>query len=79
MKKLGTFVVLLALSCACALPLQAGSKTQNKYKPLNSASRKADKKQAKTMRRYAKAQKKAERKMLKTERKNSTYKPNKNF
>ncbi|HUD64787.1 MAG TPA: hypothetical protein VMQ17_09420 [Candidatus Sulfotelmatobacter sp.] len=77
MKKLATFVLLGALGVGCSLPVYGKPKTQNKYQPLNRASRKAEKKQEKAQKKYAKAQKKAERKMLKTERKNSTYKPTK--
>jgi len=79
MKKLATFVLLGALGVGSSLPVYAKTKTQNKYQPLNRASRKAEKKQEKAQRKYAKAQKKAERKMLKTEQKNSTYKPTKRF
>ena len=80
MKKLATFVLLGALGVGCSLPVYAKTKaTQNKYQPLDRASRKAEKKQEKAQKKYAKKQKKAERKMLKTERKNSTYKPTKRF
>ncbi len=79
MKKLATFVLLGALGVGFSLPVYAKTKTktENKYQPLDRASRKAEKKQEKAQKKYAKAQKKAERKMLKTERKNSTYKPTK--
>jgi len=77
MKKLATFVLLGALGLGYSLPVDAKPKTQNKYQPLDRASRKAEKKQEKAQKKYARAQKKAERKMLKTERKNSTYKPTK--
>lgn len=83
MKRLATFVVLIALSAGCVLPLHAKTKTQNKYQGLDAKSRKAQKKEAKQIQKYQKkqqrAQKKAERKMLKTEKKNTTYKPKKNF
>jgi uncharacterized protein HemX len=83
MKRLASFVALMVLAAGCALPAHAKTKTHNKYQGLDANSRKAQKREAKQMAKYQKrqekAQKKAERKMLKTEKKNTTYKPKKNF
>jgi hypothetical protein len=85
MKRLASFIALIVLAASCALPAHAKTKTntKNKYQGLDSYSRKAQRREAKQMLKYQraqqKAQKKAERKMLKTEKKNTTYKPKKNF
>jgi len=83
MKRLASFIALIVLAASCALPAHAKTKTKNKYQGLDSYSRKAQRREAKQMLKYQraqqKAQKKAERKMLNTEKKNTTYKPKKNF
>jgi hypothetical protein len=75
MKKLAALFLAVALSLGLSIPAEARRpKTQNKYKGLDKASRRAQKKEQRQMDRYAKAQHKAERRNLKRQKK-STYKP----
>jgi len=73
MKKLAALVLVVGLGLGASLPGYAA--TQNKYKGIDSQSRKAQKKEAKQIRKYAARQRKAERKLNKAARKNKPYKP----
>jgi hypothetical protein len=75
MKKLAALFTAAALSLGLSLPAQARTpKTQNKYKGVDKASRRAQKKEQRQMNRFSKMQSKAERRNLKKQKK-STYKP----
>ena len=74
MKKLAALVLVVGLGLGLGASLP-GYATQNKYKGIDSQSRKAQKKEAKQIRKYAARQRKAERKLNKAARKNKPYKP----
>jgi len=69
MRRIAALMLLGAMSVGCGVG--AVAQTRTRVMPEDRASRKAERRQQKTTKKYAKAQRKAERKMLKTERKNT--------
>jgi len=73
MKRLTALVLMVGLALGASLPSYA--KTQNKYKGVDRNSRRAQKREAKQMRKYAARQRKAQRKLNRAADKHNVYKP----
>lgn len=76
MKKLAALLLVVILSAGATLPAFARTpKTHNKYRGIDKASRKAQKREQKAMDKYAMRQQKAQNKTLKKGSKKNVYRP----